>query len=77
MKPENYKIELLIDDPIIDFSIKNKLKINGIITPAILSRELLQDLHHKGIDGMEMIRMMAIDWYLNNPRIVRKIKLEK
>ena len=53
------------------------LKINGIVCSR-LSREMIQDMMSTtGLDIEKMLRKEAIDWYLNNPKIIRKLKLEK
>jgi len=53
------------------------ITINGIKT-ITLTCEIIQDIHSQtGFDTLEMFKLDAIDWYLNNIKIVRKMKLEK
>jgi len=53
------------------------VKINGIIC-AKLSRSMVNHIKNTpGFDAIKIVKLDAIDWYLNNPKEVRKEKLEK
>lgn len=88
---DDFKVEIiLVDAEYIDpdtFSPKIKFtaKVDGVKCNLILklSRESIHDLHltctnidvEKEIE--KIMKTEAIDWYVNNIKIIRKLKIEK
>jgi hypothetical protein len=62
----------------VNYNYKIRLKVNGVISPIELSHEMIQDFRCTANFDMEsLLKSEAIKWYINDIKVIRKLKLKK
>jgi hypothetical protein len=69
---EDFNVETM------EHNYKIRLKVNGFISPIELSYEMIQDFRCTANFDMEkLLKEQAINWYINDIKFIRKLKLKK